>query len=543
MIKGCQGNTVYTFLDFGLASVSYKSILDGLYENGLMAIVTVDADGTFDTANLRSVVNAYKNHPAILMWAIGNEWNINLYHNHFTTVQQAAQGTEAAAQIIRAIDTIHPIASIYGDISITGQVPNTITIVNTLCPTVDVWGLNIYRGMEFFDLFTSWAAITSKPMFLSEFGIDSFHTTQWDPLPPVGYVAEQEQSTWDHSLWLDILPELSAKDPQKQCLGGTYFEFNDEYWKVLPTGIQNTGGFFPSWNPTSFPDSFFNEEYFGAVAIDSNIRMPKLCFAQMAKDFHDTLVADYIACITNSCVNAHTEFNFIDLSSGSPTTWLWNFGDGVTSNLPNPKHTYLAAGAYTVTLSVFDSIYTSSLQKTEYINIDPATIPGVISGGTTISLGALTDTLRLSGNAGSILTWQKQLNGGGYNDIPATTGLTWYIETPNVSGTWDYRTIIKNGICNTELSTSTSVVVVSGPVVRTWAGGIDEKWNKAGNWSPTGVPTTQDDVIIPVSAPVMPVLKVQGFGCNNLLIKAGATMNINPGFILSVNGQITIEGE
>ena len=268
MIKGCNGNTIYTFLDFGLTTTVYEEILDACYENGIMAIVTTDLDGSYDTVNLRNVVNAYKNHPAILMWAVGNEWNINLYHNYFSTLQQAAEGTEIAVQLIKSIDTLHPVATIYGEINIENQSPSTDTIVNLLCPSVDIWGLNIYRGPEFYDLFTVWDTITTKPLFLSEFGIDSYHTTQWNPLPPVGYIDEPEQRAWNDSLWADIQSEFSGIDSSKQCLGGTFFEWNDEYWKVDPVGIQNTGGFYTYWNPSAFPDSFANEEYFGIIGID-----------------------------------------------------------------------------------------------------------------------------------------------------------------------------------------------------------------------------------------------------------------------------------
>jgi len=90
-------------------------------------------------------------------------------------------------------------------------------------------------------------------------------------------------------------------------LGGTCFEFTDEYWKVLPSDVQNTGGFYTYWNPSAVPDSFSNEEYFGTVAIDSNIRTPKQCFAQISRDFNDTLVADFIACDTVTFVNDMTE--------------------------------------------------------------------------------------------------------------------------------------------------------------------------------------------------------------------------------------------
>ncbi len=33
-------------------------------------------------------------------------------------------------------------------------------------------------------------------------------------------------------------------------------------------------------------------------------------------------------------------------------TWLWDFGDGATSNLQNPTHAYTTSGTYTVTLTV-----------------------------------------------------------------------------------------------------------------------------------------------------------------------------------------------
>lgn len=39
---------------------------------------------------------------------------------------------------------------------------------------------------------------------------------------------------------------------------------------------------------------------------------------------------------------------------GSITSYNWNFGDGVTSTLANPSHTYQSAGSFTVTLSITD---------------------------------------------------------------------------------------------------------------------------------------------------------------------------------------------
>jgi PKD repeat protein len=44
--------------------------------------------------------------------------------------------------------------------------------------------------------------------------------------------------------------------------------------------------------------------------------------------------------------------HFINQSTGNPTTYSWNFGDGNSSSLQNPSHTYATAGNYTVSLSI-----------------------------------------------------------------------------------------------------------------------------------------------------------------------------------------------
>lgn len=44
--------------------------------------------------------------------------------------------------------------------------------------------------------------------------------------------------------------------------------------------------------------------------------------------------------------------NFTDLSTESPTSYLWDFGDGSTSTSASPSHTYTVAGTYDVSLTV-----------------------------------------------------------------------------------------------------------------------------------------------------------------------------------------------
>lgn len=56
---------------------------------------------------------------------------------------------------------------------------------------------------------------------------------------------------------------------------------------------------------------------------------------------------------------------FTDTSSfGPPTTWVWDFGDGVgTSGEQNPTYTYSASGSYTISLTVTNSAGTDTAEQ------------------------------------------------------------------------------------------------------------------------------------------------------------------------------------
>jgi PKD repeat protein len=43
---------------------------------------------------------------------------------------------------------------------------------------------------------------------------------------------------------------------------------------------------------------------------------------------------------------------FTDMSEGSPTSWTWDFGDGITESVQNPVHTYTEPGMYSVSLTI-----------------------------------------------------------------------------------------------------------------------------------------------------------------------------------------------
>jgi PKD repeat protein len=86
-------------------------------------------------------------------------------------------------------------------------------------------------------------------------------------------------------------------------------------------------------------------------------------------------VAEFTADNTSG-YTPHT-VNFTDLSTGSPTSWSWDFGDGVGSSTEkNPGYTYTSAGTYTVTLIATNAYGSDTEVKTDYINV---TDPGVNS--------------------------------------------------------------------------------------------------------------------------------------------------------------------
>lgn len=63
------------------------------------------------------------------------------------------------------------------------------------------------------------------------------------------------------------------------------------------------------------------------------------------------------------------QVQFTDLSTGSPTSWLWDFGDGNTSTAANPTHAYEAIGTFDVCLTVSDGICTNVICEEVFIDI------------------------------------------------------------------------------------------------------------------------------------------------------------------------------
>ena len=67
-------------------------------------------------------------------------------------------------------------------------------------------------------------------------------------------------------------------------------------------------------------------------------------------------------------------------------SWNWNFGDGSSSTLQNPSHTYTNDGTYTVSLTISDGVTNKTETKAQYITVGSGGATGTLHGKVTDAL-------------------------------------------------------------------------------------------------------------------------------------------------------------
>jgi len=216
-------------------------------------------------ADFRTMVAAYKNHPAVLMWSIGNELNSSKMYGDklgdlFSLINDMAHEAhnEEGAYY-------HPVITPLADIDLI----NTIVTYEPLMPDLDIWGANIYRGSSFGTFFNDFKAISGKPLIILGFGIDAYDENKEDEYENAGI---PYQATYAESLWKEISANLDV------CLGGLIRAYSDEWWLGK---FGNTLGGCPDLDPvfhspcghpssSSDPDGFVNYEWFGIMRVKKN---------------------------------------------------------------------------------------------------------------------------------------------------------------------------------------------------------------------------------------------------------------------------------
>src|SRR5205809_5098951 len=78
-------------------------------------------------------------------------------------------------------------------------------------------------------------------------------------------------------------------------------------------------------------------------------------------------VANFTANNTSGC--GPLRVSFIDQSTGDPTSWSWDFGNGQLLTVQNPTITYSQPGTYTVRLIVRNASGIDDEIKTDYITV------------------------------------------------------------------------------------------------------------------------------------------------------------------------------
>jgi beta propeller repeat protein len=102
---------------------------------------------------------------------------------------------------------------------------------------------------------------------------------------------------------------------------------------------------------------------------------------------------------------------FTDKSANSPATWLWDFGDGATSNDRNPEHTYAAVGTYSVSLTAGNAAGSANITKPAYITVVE---PPIASFQADTLNGTAPFTVRFSDTStGDVKAWSWRFGDGG----------------------------------------------------------------------------------------------------------------------------------
>lgn len=235
------------------------AVLDALHDRGIYVIMTIFYDSAYgDTAaSAASTACALRSHPAIVMWMVMNEPNI--YYGGGTGFVAEA---ETVVSAIKAVDPSRPVSVCWGELP-----PWDVLAA---VPSADVWATNVYRGASFHGLFWQWSQLSSKPLLMGEYGVDSFSSILNAP----------DEATHAREV-LGLMAEIEAASAATHhdgvAIGGCYFEFADEWWKFTGRSHDGEVHVWPGgpyahdshsgWTAGGYADAAMHEEHFGLVDI------------------------------------------------------------------------------------------------------------------------------------------------------------------------------------------------------------------------------------------------------------------------------------
>jgi hypothetical protein len=204
------------------------------------------------------MVNIHMNHPAILMWCIGNELNSDwMYGKYLDDLFSLINEMALAAKQLEG-RTYHPTTTPLMDATLN----YIINAYDSKVPGLSVWGANVYRGKSFGDLFSSYGGVSDKPIIVLEFGIDALDNNTKQEYEMNGSF---EQSEYAHALWREI------EQNRTLCIGASIMAYSDEWWKgkhssdPLCKDDEPLDHGFCGYSSGAHPDAYANEEWWGIM--------------------------------------------------------------------------------------------------------------------------------------------------------------------------------------------------------------------------------------------------------------------------------------
>jgi len=205
------------------------------------------------------------------------------------------------------------------------------------------------------------------------------------------------------------------------------YESGYDYLKIY-NGASINAPLIGSYDGTQLPNGGTITANSGAITLQqyTDGMVTDIGFAASWQCVQTTLppVTDFTADDTASCQGL---VSFSDNSINGATSWLWEFGDGATSSVKNPIHTYANNGYYNVKLTATNSYGTNSAIKNAYIHIIKPHTPYAPNKA---RCNAGTIQLHASGNG--IIRWYNTLT----SSTVIATGNTF--TTPNLTQSKPY---------------------------------------------------------------------------------------------------------
>ena len=247
---------------------------------------------------VRKTAETYKDTKGVLMYLFGNESNYGLVwsSNEIENLPMGEQSTvkagylydlmEKAMAACKEVDPNRPVGIVNGD-------TQYLELIAKLCPSLDVLGVNAYRGYRFYDSFyENVRDVLNKPIVFTEAGADAFNDIlmQEDQTAQMRYLKSQ---------WQEIYEQSYSKGKCENVVGGFVFEWMDEWWKRYQNknlDVHDAASWSSSAYDVDYKDGANNmsEEWFGICAQSTikedgiNVRIPRAAY-YMLQDMWENL--------------------------------------------------------------------------------------------------------------------------------------------------------------------------------------------------------------------------------------------------------------